>query len=138
MEIPSWDNYFINICNVIKLRSKDKKKQVGACLVSDDNKIISTGYNGLKKGSNDNIDWNDRELVHNVVLHAEMNCLLYATSKFENARLYCTLSPCKECIKLIASSGVTKIIYEEKYKDYNNVKNICKFYNIELIQILNK
>ena len=135
MNIPSWDEYFINLCEVIKLRSKDIKKQVGACLVSEDNKIISTGYNGLKAGCSDNIDWNNRELVHSLVLHSEMNCLLYATSKFNNARLYCTLSPCKECTKLIASSGVAKIIYKEKYKDYNNVEDICKFYNIELYQI---
>lgn len=135
MEIPSWDEYFINLCEVIKLRSKDTKKQVGACLVSIDNKIISTGYNGLKAGCDDNIDWTNRELVHSLVLHAEMNCLLYATSKFNNARLFCSLSPCKECVKLIASSGVTKIIYKEKYKDYNYVKDICKFYNIELYQI---
>lgn len=135
MEIPSWDEYFINICEVIKSRSKDIKKQVGACLVSEDNKIISTGYNGLKAGCNDNIDWNNRELVHSLVLHAEANCLLYSKSKFINTRLYCTLSPCKECTKLIASSGVTKIIYKDKYKDYDNVKDICKFYNIELYQI---
>ena len=135
MNIPTWDEYFMELCGVIKLRSKDIKKQVGACLVSEDNKIISTGYNGLKAGCGDNIDWNNRELVHSLVLHSEMNCLLYATSKFDNARLYCTLSPCKECIKLIASSGVTKIIYKEKYKDYENVENICKFYNIELYQL---
>jgi dCMP deaminase len=134
MNIPSWDEYFIQMCNVIKLRSRDPKKQVGAILVSDDNRIISTGYNALKKGSNDNIDWNNRDLVHLLVLHAEVNCLLYATSKFENTTLYSTLSPCSNCIKLIASSGVKKIIYQDKYKDYDSVKEICNFYNIELIQ----
>jgi dCMP deaminase len=134
MNIPSWNEYFMKMCNIVKLRSKDPKRQVGSILVSDDNRIISTGYNALKKGSNDDIDWSNRELVHLLVLHAEVNCLLYATSKFENTTLYSTLSPCNHCIKLIASSGVKKIIFQDKYKDYNSVKNICNFYNIELNQ----
>jgi dCMP deaminase len=136
MTIPSWDDYFIQMCNVIKLRSRDTRKQVGAVLVSNDNRIISTGYNGLKSGSDDLIDWNDRKLVHLLVLHAEVNCLLYATSKFANTILYSTLSPCNQCIKLIASSGVKKIIFQDKYKDFEIVKNICNFYKIELIQFM--
>ena len=134
MDIPQWDEYFMQLCNIVKLRSKDPKKQVGSILVSNDNRIISTGYNGLKKGSNDNIDWDNRDLVHLLVLHSEMNCLLYATSKFENTTLYSTLSPCHNCIKLIASSGVKKIIYQDKYKDYDSVKKICQFYKIEINQ----
>ena len=134
IKIPSWDEYFMQMCNVVKLRSKDPKKQVGAVLVSNDNRIISTGYNGLKSGSNDNIDWNNRYIVHTLVLHAEVNCLLYATSKFENTILYSTLSPCSHCIKLIASSNVKKIIFQDKYKDFDAVDDICNFYNIELIQ----
>lgn len=134
MDIISWEEYFMKMCNIIKLRSKDLKRQVGSILVSNDNRIISTGYNGLKSGSNDNIDWNDRELVHLLVLHSEMNCLLYSESKFENTTLYSTLSPCNTCIKLIASSGVKKIIFEDKYKDFESVKEICNFYNIELRQ----
>lgn len=130
----SWDEYFIKMCNVVKLRSKDPKRQVGSILVSSDNRIISTGYNGLKKGSNDNINWNDRVLVHLLVLHAEMNCLLYSESKFENTTLYSTLSPCHNCIKLISSSGVKKIIFQDKYKDFESVKEICNFYEIELKQ----
>jgi dCMP deaminase len=133
-----WDQYFINICNVVKLRSKDLKKQVGSCLVSNDNRIISTGYNGLRTGSNDNINWNDRKLVHSLILHAEINVLLFCESKFKNAKLYTTLSPCRECIKIIACSNINKIIYESKYKDYNIVKDICDFYNIELIQFISK
>lgn len=135
MDVPNWDEYFLSLCEVIKKRSKDPIKQVGSVLVSNNNKIISTGYNGLKRGSDDNIDWNDRELVHSLIIHAEMNSLLYADSKFDNTRLYSSLSPCKECLKLIACSGIKTIIYKEKHKDIISVEKICKFYNIELIQI---
>jgi len=135
MEIPGWDEYFLLMCDTIKLRSKDPKRKVGACLVSmKDNRIISTGYNGLKKGSDDKIDWLDRQLVHSLILHAETNVLLYSNSKFEDSILYSSLSPCLSCIKLIAASNVKKIIFKEKYKDYFLVKEICDFYNIEFIQ----
>lgn len=141
MNIDDWNSYFMNICQAVKLRSKDPKKQVGAVLVKN-NRILSTGYNGLKSGVNDNIDWKDRELVHNLVLHAEMNCLLYNTEKNydneDNMVLYCTLSPCINCVKLIASSHINKIIYTDEYKDIETVKQICNFYNIQLIKHLNK
>jgi dCMP deaminase len=137
MEIPNWDEYFLKICEIIKLRSKDPKRQVGACLVSMNNqRIISTGYNGLKSNVNDNIDWENRELVHSLVIHAETNVLLYSNSKFEDSILYCTLSCCKECIKLVAAANVKKIIFKEKYKDYDEVKKICDLYNIIIEQII--
>lgn len=138
VEVPSWDKYFIMMCDVIKLRSKDPKRQVGACLVSTiDNRIISCGYNSLKAGVDDNIDWNDRELVHSLVLHAEMNAILYSNSRFENTILYCSLSPCRDCIKLVIAANITKIIYKDKYKDIDTVNKICQSYNITIEQFTN-
>ena len=131
--IPNWSEYYINMCDVIKTRSKDPSRQVGACLVSiKDNRIISTGYNSLAAGANDNIDWTNRQLVHSLVIHAETNVLLYSRSNFEESILYCSTSPCKDCIKSIIASNVKKIIYKDDYKDIHEVKDICKFYNIEL------
>lgn len=130
----NWNEYFINIAKMIALKSKDTKKQVGAILVSEkDNRILSTGYNGLPSNINDNIDWNDRNLVHSLIIHAEMNCILYASSRFENSILYSTLSPCKDCIKIIAAANIKKIIYLDEYKDLYISKNLCKKFNIELI-----
>jgi dCMP deaminase len=131
----NWNEYFINIAKIISLKSKDKKRQVGAILVSEkDNRILSTGYNGLPANIDDNIDWNNRELVHSMIIHAEMNCILYANNKYENSILYSTLSPCKDCIKIIAAAKIKKIIYLEEYKDLNISKELCKKFNIDLIQ----
>lgn len=131
----NWNEYFINIASNIALKSKDIKKQVGAVLVSEDNnRIISTGYNGLPANINDNINWNNRELVHSMIIHAEMNCILYASSKFQNAILYSTLSPCKDCIKIIAAANIKTIIYLQKYKDFDISLNLCNYFNIKLIQ----
>lgn len=132
----NWNEYFMNIAINISLKSKDKKKQVGAVLISKDNKrIISTGYNGLPANSNDNIDWTNRDLVHSLIIHAEMNCILYASSKFDNAILYSTLSPCKDCIKIIAAANIKTVIYLNKYKDFEISKSLCKYFNIKLLSI---
>lgn len=131
----SWTEYFLNLANQIKLRSPDTHRQVGAVMVSmNDNRIISTGYNGLPKGSDDNIDWDDRELVHSLIIHAEGNCILYAQSKFEDSIMYITTSPCKSCIKLIAAAKIKQVYYQEPYRDIQEVEKLCKLFKIELIK----
>lgn len=133
----SWDEYFMNIANVVKTRSLDPKTQVGAVLVSlKDNRIISTGYNSVCAGLNDTlIDWTNRDYIHQIIIHAELNAILYAQSKFEDAILYSTLSPCKDCIKLLSATKIRKIIYRDEYKDIHKVKELCDFFKIELIKI---
>jgi dCMP deaminase len=125
----------MNIAQAVKLRSPDPKIQVGAVLVSlKDHRIISSGYNGLPSGCNENIDWKNRDYVHDVIIHAEMNCLLYAESKFSETILYSTLSPCKDCIKILAASNIKKIVYHQEYRDVSQVKQLCKLFNIEFKQ----
>ena len=135
---PSWDMYFMNIAEVVKLRSCDFTK-VGAVLVSmNDKRIISTGYNSLRSGMDDKvIDWTNRELIKDIVIHAEMNAIIYAQSKFEDAILYITLSPCKACLKIIASTKIKKVIYKNEYRDIKEVKDLAKLLNIELIEFKN-
>ncbi len=134
----NWDEYFINIAKMISLKSKDTKRQVGCVLVSlNNNRIISTGYNGLPAGIDDNIDWNNRDLVHSMIIHAEMNCIIYANNKYENSILYTTLSPCKDCIKIIAAAKIKKVIYLDEYKDLHLSKNLCNIFNIDLIKYIN-
>jgi dCMP deaminase len=131
---PSWDTYFMELAEVIKIRSPDPKTKVGSVLVSLKNKrIIGSGYNGLVSGVDETlIDWNDRETVTKLIIHAEMNTVLYSHSQFENSVLYTTLSPCQNCLKMLAASHIKKIIFKEKYRDFEEVKRLCRFYNIEL------
>ncbi len=130
---PCWDTYFMDICEVVKNRSPDKTK-VGAVMVSlKDNRIISTGYNSVCSGLDDsNIDWTNRERIKDIVIHAEMNAVLYSQSRFEDAVLYCTLSPCKDCVKLLSATQIRKIIYKNEYKDFEAAKKLCEFFNIDL------
>ena len=116
----NWDEYFMGVAMLAARRSKDPNTQVGACIVSPDNIIISTGYNGLPKGcSDDEFPW-DRireETKYPYVVHAELNAILNANGRsLRGSRLYVALFPCNECAKAIIQSGVAEVIYlSDKY-----------------------
>ena len=125
----SWDEYFMGIALLSGERSKDPNSQVGACIVSPDNKILSIGYNGFPIGcSDDEIPW-DREVdfvdtKYPYVCHSELNAILnYTGSTLKQSRIYVTLFPCNECAKAIIQSGIKEVIYmSDKYKDTDSVK----------------
>ena len=102
-------------------RSKDPNTQVGACIVSSDNIIISTGYNGFPYGcSDDEYPW-DREgteTKYPYVVHAELNAILNSKGRsLEGAKIYVSLFPCNECAKALIQSGIKEVIYlSDKYE----------------------
>ena len=116
----SWDEYFMGIAMLAARRSKDPNTQVGACIVSQDNIIISTGYNGMPKGCSDDVYPWDRvgeETKYPYVVHAELNAILNANGRdLRGSRLYVALFPCNECAKAIIQSGVKEVVYlSDKY-----------------------
>ena len=99
-----------------------KRKQVGALIVKD-KMIISDGYNGTPTGF-DNCCEDDEGLTKWYVLHAEANAILKVASSTQGcqgATLYITLSPCKECSKLIHQSGIKRVVYSRAYKDNSGI-----------------
>lgn len=122
----SWDEYFMGVAKLSAERSKDPNTQVGACIVSQDNKILSMGYNGFPNGcSDDDFTW-DREGDDNkyfYVTHSELNAILnYRGGSLEGAKIYVTMFPCNECAKAIIQAGIKEVIYaENKYKDSMSV-----------------
>ncbi len=122
----AWDEYFMAIAKLSAMRSKDPSTQVGACIVSSDNRILSIGYNGAPNGyDDDKFPWaregENLETKYPYVCHAEMNAILnYRGSKkdLEDAKIYVDLFPCNECAKIIIQSGIKKIIYlSDKYAE---------------------
>ena len=116
----SWDEYFMGIAMLAARRSKDPNTQVGACIVSRDNIIISTGYNGMPKGCSDDIfpwDRTGEETKYPYVVHAELNAILNANGRdLRGSRIYVALFPCNECAKAIIQSGVKEVVYlSDKY-----------------------
>ena len=127
MDYISWDEYFMGIAMLAARRSKDPSTQVGACIVSPDNIIISTGYNGMPKGcSDDEFPWGREgaETKYPYVVHAELNAILNANGRdLRGSRLYVALFPCNECAKAIIQSGVKEVLYlSDKYADTPSVQ----------------
>ncbi len=126
----SWDEYFMGVALLSAQRSKDNSSQVGACIVSQENKILSMGYNGMPRGCfDDEMPWereasSDLQTKYPYVCHAELNAILNNPSgPLQGARLYTTLFPCNECAKAMIQSGISKVIYyENKYDDTFAVK----------------
>ena len=120
----SWDEYFMGVALLAAQRSKDPSTQVGACIVDETNRILSTGYNGFPHGcSDDEFPWNRDESLgetkYQFVVHAELNAILNARGKsLADSKLYVGLFPCNECAKAIIQAGVSEVVYlSDKYKD---------------------
>ena len=120
----NWDDYFMGVALLAAQRSKDPSTQVGACIVDETNRILSTGYNGFPKGcSDDDFPWNrnaeEGETKYPFVVHAELNAILNNRGKsLADSKIYVALFPCHECAKAIIQAGITEVIYlSEKYKD---------------------
>jgi len=123
-KVISWDQYFMGVAKLSAFRSKDPNTQVGACIVTPENKIVGVGYNGLPWGCEDNdFPWDNREgnmydTKYAYVVHAELNAILNSIQKLQGCRIYVSLFPCHECVKAIIQSGIQEIIYEDdKYND---------------------
>ena len=140
----SWDEYFMGVAILSGMRSKDPSTQVGACIVSQDNKILSMGYNGFPMGCDDDaFPWartgEVNETKYPFVTHGELNAILnYRGGSLEGAKIYVALFPCNECAKAIIQSGIREIIYlSDKYADSDAViasKRILQMAGVRLRQ----
>ena len=125
----SWDEYFMGVSTLSAQRSKDPNTQVGACIVSNDNKILSMGYNGFPCGvSDDEFPWeragNELDTKYPYVTHSELNAILnYRGGSLEGAKIYVSLFPCNECAKAIIQAGIKTVVYScDKYADTDSTR----------------
>ena len=122
-----YDKAYIRMASEWGKLSHCIRKQVGAIIVKD-RMIISDGYNGAPTGF-DNYCEDEDGYTKWHVLHAEANAILKvaaSTQSCKGATLYITLSPCKECSKLVHQSGIKRVVYKDKYKDDSGVKFLEK------------
>ena len=124
----SWDEYFMGIALLSAMRSKDPSTQVGACIVDENNKILSVGYNGMPHScSDDEYPWGKGEGLDSkylYVCHAELNAILNChNGSVAGSTVYTTLFPCNECAKAIIQSGIKRIVYySDKYADTDGTR----------------
>lgn len=136
MPKPTWNEYFMSIAETVSTRSPDPKKKVGAVIVDSRKRIVSTGYNALpSKFDESGVDWENRDYVHSIIIHAECNAILYCDSKFQDLTLYSTLSPCPECMKLIKAAGISKVYFKEKYRKYDETFALANTFGLEILEL---
>jgi len=137
----AWEKYFMNIAREVATRATCNRKMVGAVIIRGKT-ILSTGYNGSLRGLPhcDEVghEMQDRHCIRTV--HAEANAIVHAAkhgSRLEGAEIFVTASPCYNCFKLIANSGITKIYYGEFYRDERISKHAGEL-GIKLIHLTDK
>ncbi len=133
----SWDEYFMGVSLLASKRSKDPNTQVGACIVNENKKIMSVGYNGFPMGcSDDEFPWersgeNQNDTKYPFVCHAELNAILNNSgASLSGCTIYVALFPCNECAKAIIQCGIKRVCYlSDKYKDTDGVRASKKMFD---------
>ena len=134
----NWEEYFMNIAKEVATRSTCDRKHVGAVIVRNKT-ILATGYNG-SIGGLDHCDEAGHEMVngHCVrTIHAEANAIVQSARNgvnIDKGEIFVTASPCYDCFKLIANSGIKKIFFGEFYRD-ERIKKYAEAAEIELIDL---
>lgn len=137
-ERPGWDTYFMDIARVVAKRGNCIRRQVAAVIVKD-RRIISTGYNGTPRGITNCCDGgcprclsdvsSGENLGECICSHAEENAITQAAYhgiSVQGAALYCTISPCLICSKMIINSGIAEVIYEDEYEFSEQIRKLLK------------
>ncbi|MBQ7762222.1 MAG: dCMP deaminase family protein [Flavobacteriales bacterium] len=130
-----FDNAYMRMADVWAELSHCKRKKVGALIVKD-RKIISDGYNGTPTGFENQCE-DDENQTKWYVLHAEANAILKiaaSTQSCDGATLYVTMSPCRECSKLIHQAGIRRVVYKQGYSDTSGI-DFLKSAGVEIEQL---
>jgi dCMP deaminase len=134
-KLERYDKAYLRMSTTWAELSHCERKKVGALIVRE-GRIISDGYNGTPAGF-DNSCENDLGETHWYVLHAEANAILKvarSTNDCCNATLYLTLSPCRDCSKLVLQAGITRVVYMNEYKDTAGI-DFLKSAGVETVHI---
>lgn len=144
-QTPTRDDYYMGLAFWVSRKSKDPKTQIGSIIVSPNNTPISSGYNGPPAEIDDNlIDW-DRPNKYSYILHSEINAIWYGRYKcMNNAIIYVTGKPCRNCILHIVRAGIKKVIYKNPLTDPNSLlaneeewtitQNIANLGKVQLVE----
>ncbi len=133
-EMKTWDRTYLNIAKEISQQSFAQRRKVG-CILVKEGSIIAFGYNGMPSGWDNNCEIGDKTRPE--VLHAETNALTKltrSTMSSSGSTMYVTLSPCIDCAKLIVQSDISRVVFDEQYRDTSGIEFLIKS-NIKVEQI---
>jgi dCMP deaminase len=111
MNSQKWDLRFIELANLVGSWSKDPSTKVGAVIVDENNRVVSIGYNGFPKNIEDDDRLHDRPTKYNMIVHGEINAILFANKSVKDCTLYTVpFEPCPRCAGLIIQSGIKRVV----------------------------
>ena len=147
---PGWDTYFMDIAHVVSKRGNCLRRQVAAVIIKDQ-RIIATGYNGTPRGIKNCFEGgcarcagkssSGANLEDCICSHAEENAITQAARygiALEGTTLYCTLSPCLTCAKLIINAGIKEVVYEDEYEFRKQIRSLFKEAGVKCRQFKRK
>jgi len=123
----NWDQYFLNIAEQVKEKSKDRRTKIGAVIIGPDNEIVSTGYNSFPRGINDEVEERQqRPEKYYWMVHGEMNSILNAARigvSTKGCKMYLTCGiPCSNCGRAIINAGITEVYCKKEDTTRNREK----------------
>ena len=137
-QIPSWDEYYLNICKVVASRSKDPNTQIGCVIAGPAHEIRSTGYNSFPRGIRDDVPERlERPAKYLWIEHAERNAICNAAragTPLEGCTIYVEIMPCMDCARAIVQAGIKQVVVSgERMSQYSS-----EYYNqhFGLVEVL--
>jgi len=116
LKSSKWDLRFLNLSEFISNWSKDPSTKVGAVITDNNNRIISVGYNGFPQDITDNDRLENRETKYKIIVHGEMNAILFANRSLHDCTLYTyPFMPCPRCAGMVIQTGIKRVV------SYNNM-----------------
>ena len=123
-EIPKWDDYFMSMVYLVASRSKDNKTHIGAVVVGQDKEVVSLGYNGFPRGTNDYVhERQEKPIKFEWFEHAERNAIYNATLigvSLKGCKMYTNGTPCTNCSRGIIQSGIKEVIIDKMWDETNS------------------
>jgi len=144
--IKDWDSRFLDMAKLVSTWSKDPSTKVGAVIVDQNRRVVSTGYNGFPKSIMDSFDrLSNRDIKYEMIIHGEINAILFANQNLSGCTLYTyPFQPCSRCASVVVQAGITTVVsYEcdtinERWKtSFDLAKQIFEESEVELILLKN-
>lgn len=118
----------MDIAEAVSHRSHDAETKVGSILVKNSNgAIIATGFNGFARGVDDTKLPNIRPDKYKFIIHSEMNIIANCARNgisMDDCTIYCTLTPCEQCMRMLFQVGITRVVAKQKYRDFEHLTNM--------------
>lgn len=112
--MDKWDYNFLELAKTVSTFSKDPSTKVGAVIADENNRVVSIGFNGFPKGIKDDHRLDNREMKYQIVVHAEVNALLFAERSVKGCTLYTwPFMPCSRCASTIIQAGISRVVSVE-------------------------